>query len=71
MTFAEALLEQAPLVSRRQLDGARGRLRGLDVREWQAVEELGQRIAEAIAIELLDQAERDRRLAAALAGPPT
>jgi hypothetical protein len=39
--------------------------------KWQAVEELGQRIAEAIAIELLDQAERDRRLAAALAGPPT
>jgi hypothetical protein len=71
MTLAEALLEQAPLVSRRQLDGARGGLRGLDEREWQVVEELGQRIAEAIAIELLDQAERDRRLAAALAGPPT
>jgi hypothetical protein len=39
----------------------------LDASEWRAVEELGQRIAEAIAIELLDQAEQDCRLAAVLA----
>jgi hypothetical protein len=64
---AEELLHRAPLVSRRQLDGARGRLSGLDASEWRAVEELGQRIAEAIAIELLDQAEQDCRLAAVLA----
>jgi hypothetical protein len=49
------------------LDHARGRLSGLNADEWRAVEELGQRIAEAIAIELLDQAERDARLAAVLA----
>jgi hypothetical protein len=49
------------------LDHARGRLAGLNADEWQAIEELGQRIAEAIAIELLDQAERDSRLAAVLA----
>jgi hypothetical protein len=64
---AEELLRQAPLVSRWQLDNARGRLSGLNDREWRAVEELGQRIAEAIAFELLDQGERDGRLAAALA----
>jgi hypothetical protein len=64
---AEALLRRAPRVSRRQLDSARGRLGGLNPGEWRAVEELGQRLAEAIAIELIDQAERDGRLAAALA----
>jgi hypothetical protein len=64
---AEELLRQAPLVSRRQLQSARGRLSGLSPGERQAVEELAKRIAEAVAIELLDQAERDCRLAAALA----
>jgi hypothetical protein len=49
------------------LDHARGRLSGLNADEWQAIEELGQRIADAIAIERLDQAERDARLAAVLA----
>lgn len=64
---AEGLLHDTPLVSHGQLRRARGRLGGLSGSEWRVVEELAQRIAEAIAAELLDQAERDHRVAAALA----
>jgi hypothetical protein len=63
MTETAGLLHDARLVARARLRRARGRLSGLSASERRAVEELAEGIAEAIAIELLDQVQGDGRVA--------
>jgi hypothetical protein len=68
MTVAEeGVFRRAEVVTSNQLSRTRGRLSVLQPEERRAVEELAARIADAVAAELVEQAARDRRLAAALA----
>jgi hypothetical protein len=66
MSLPDALALAAARVATAQLRSSGGRLRGLSAQELQAVEKLADGVAQAIVAELLDRAEWQQDLAAAL-----
>ncbi len=67
---ADALLEHAASVASGELRRARGRLRGVDPDAVEAVAQAAHAVAAGIARCLLETAERDPSLAAALLDRP-